>query len=139
MLSNIFGELPDMLINHILELARGEDLYVLGYNPKTKTLTNIINKAYMKKTLEYKIKNPPVMILSNLYNIKYIRFTPPPKVQNYLLVCYDNLRRVNNQIAINPKYRGLITKVNKKYTPEYNSRRSVNEVKIPGIGKYMLL
>ena len=139
MLSTVFCELPDMLINHILELVGGEDIYVLGYNRKTKTLTNIINKAYMKKTLEYKIKNPPVMITSNRYNIKYIRFTPPPKAQNYLLICYDNLRRVNNQIAINPKYRGIITKVNKKYMPEYNSRQSVNEITVPGIGKYMLL
>jgi hypothetical protein len=139
MLSTVFCELPDMLINHILELVGGEDIYVLGYNRKTKTITTIMNKAYMKKALEYKLNNPPVMITSSRYNIQYIRFTPPPKVQNYLLVCYDNSTRINNHIAINPKYRALITKVNKQYIPEYNSRRSVKEITVPGIGKYMLL
>ena len=139
MLSKIFGELPDMLKQQILELVGGDDVYVLGYNYKMKSFTKMINKAYMKKTLEYKIKNPPVMITSVRYNIQYIRYNPPSKVQNYLLILYDNLTRVSNNIAINPKYRGIITKVNKKYMPEYNSRRSVNEINVPGIGKYMLL
>ena len=139
MLSKIFGELPDMLKQQIIEFVGGDGIYVLSYNYKTKTFTRMFNKAYMKKTLEYKIQNPPVMIISSRYHIQYIRFSPPPKVRDYLLILHDYRTNVNNRIAINPKYRIGITKVNKKYMPEYNSSMSVKEINIPGKGKYMLL
>jgi hypothetical protein len=135
----MFGELPDMMKQQILEFVGGDGLYVLGYNYKTKSFTQMINKkGFMKKTLEYKINTPPVCIRSNRYNIQYIRYTPP-KIHDYLFVCYDYRTGVENRLVINPKYRVLITKINKKYNPEYNSYSSVRHVTIPGVGKYMLL
>lgn len=135
----MFGELPDMMKQQILEFVGGDSLYILAYNYKTKSFTEMINKkGFMKKTLEYKQNNPPVIIRSTRYSIQYIRYTPP-KIHDYLLVCYDYRVGLENQMVINPKYRALVTKVNKKYNPEYNSRKCVREISIPGVGKYMLL
>jgi len=81
-LSNIFGDLPDMLKQQVLEFAAPtKDPFFLGYSPKTKTFVKQINKSYMKEMLEYKINNPPVRteIGDNFIQIRI----SPPKISFY--------------------------------------------------------
>ena len=76
-LSNIFGDLPDMLKQQVLEFAAPtKDPFFLGYSPKTKTFVKQINKSFMKDMLEYKINNPPVRTEIG-DNFIQIRISPP--------------------------------------------------------------
>lgn len=76
-LSKIFGDLPDMLKQQVLEFAAPtKDPFFLGYSPKTKTFVKQLNKSFMKEMLEYKINNPPVEHTVD-HNITSLRFTPP--------------------------------------------------------------
>jgi hypothetical protein len=81
-LSKIFGDLPDMLKQQVLEFAAPvKDLFFFGYSPKTKTFVKQINKSFMKDMLEYKINNPPVRteIGDHFIQIK----VSPPKIPFY--------------------------------------------------------
>jgi hypothetical protein len=81
-LSKIFGDLPDMLKQQVLEFAAPtKDPFFLGYSPKTKTFVKQINKSFMKEMLEYKINNPAVRteIGDNFIQIRI----SPPKISFY--------------------------------------------------------
>jgi hypothetical protein len=81
-LSKIFGDLPDMLKQQVLEFAAPtKDPFFLGYSPKTKTFVKQINKSFMKDMLEYKINNPAVRteIGDNFIQIRI----SPPKISFY--------------------------------------------------------
>jgi len=76
-LSKIFGDLPDMLKQQVLEFAApSKDPFFLGYSPKTKTFVKQINKSFMKDMLEYKINNPAVRTEIGDHFIQ-IRISPP--------------------------------------------------------------
>jgi len=76
-LSKIFGDLPDMLKQQVLEFAAPtKDPFFLGYSPKTKTFVKQINKSFMKEMLEYKINNPAVRTEIGEHFIQ-IRISPP--------------------------------------------------------------
>jgi hypothetical protein len=76
-LSQIFGDLPDMLKQQVLEFAAPtKDPFFLGYSPKTKNFVKQINKSFMKDMLEYKINNPPVRTEIGEHFIQ-IRISPP--------------------------------------------------------------
>jgi hypothetical protein len=76
-LSKIFGDLPDMLKQQVLEFAAPtKDPFFLGYSPKTKNFVKQINKSFMKDMLEYKINNPPVRTEIGEHFIQ-IRISPP--------------------------------------------------------------
>ena len=76
-LSKIFGDLPDMLKQQVLEFAAPtKDPFFLGYSPKTKTFVKQINKSFMKDMLEYKINNPPVRTEIGEHFIQ-IKISPP--------------------------------------------------------------
>ena len=113
-LSKIFGDLPDMLKQQVLEFAAPtKDPFFLGYSPKTKTFVKQINKSFMKDMLEYKINNPPVRneIGANFIQIKI----SPPKIPFYeenfnndpIVFGYYSL------IFVHSKYRRLITLLKK--------------------------
>ena len=114
-LSNIFGDLPDMLKQQVLEFAAPTiDPFLLGYSPKTKTFVKHVNKSFMKDMLEYKINNPPVRteIGEHFIQIKI----SPPKIPFYeenfnndpIVFGYYSL------IFVHSKYRRLRTLLKKK-------------------------
>ena len=104
-LSNIFGDLPDMLKQQVLEFATpSKEVFFLGYSPKTKTFVKQINKSYMKETLEYKINNPPVEDVVNGMNRLVIT---PPKIPCYELYF--------NTGGLNQGYRNYIIVMDRKY------------------------
>jgi hypothetical protein len=124
-LSNIFGDLPDMLKQQVLEFATpSKEVFFLGYSPKTKTFIKQINKSYMKETLEYKINNPPVEDIVDGMNRLVIT---PPKIpcyelyfntgglgyRNYIIVMHSKYARLDT--ILNRKCRKSNTKIMSKY------------------------
>ena len=112
--SNIFGDLPDMLKQQVLEFATpSKEVFFLGYSPKTKTFVRKINKSFMKETLEYKINNPPIEYMKNGANILYIT---PPKIPSYQLCFYtgNNVGYCNYIIVMDTKYARLEKILNRK-------------------------
>jgi hypothetical protein len=109
-LSNIFGDLPDMLKQQVLEFATpSKEVFFLGYSPKTKTFIKQINKSYMKETLEYKRNNPPVVNGMNRLVIT------PPKIPCYeLYFNTGDLGYRNFIIVMDRKYVRLDTILNRK-------------------------
>ena len=134
-LSKIFGDLPDMLKQQVLEFAAPtKDPFFLGYSPKTKTFVKQVNKSFMKEMLEYKINNPAVR---NEFseNIMYIRISPP-KLPFYEVNYYkgDNILGWSSVIFVHSKYMRLRTllknkciKNNKKLM---NSNNIINDIAI---------
>ena len=135
-LSNIFGDLPDMLKQQVLEFAAPtKDPFFLGYSPKTKTFVKQINKSFMKEMLEYKINNP-VLEHDVGSNITCVRVTPP-KIPYYEV--NFNKGNYNNtgwssMIFVSSKYMRLRTilknkciKNNKKLM---NSNNVINDIAI---------
>jgi len=112
-LSNIFGDLPDMLKQQVLEFATpSKEVFFFGYSPKTKTFVRQINKSFMKETLEYKMNNPPVEYVHNGANILYIT---PPKIPRYQLCFYNgDVGYCNYIIVMDTKYAKLETILNRK-------------------------
>jgi hypothetical protein len=112
-LSNIFGDLPDMLKQQVLEFATpSKEVFFLGYSPKTKTFVRKINKSFMKETLEYKINNPPIEYVHNGANILYIT---PPKIPRYQLCFYTgDVGYCNYIISVDTKYARMETILNRK-------------------------
>ena len=112
-LSTVFGDLPDMLKQQVLEFATpSKEVFFLGYSPKTKTFVRQINKSFMKETLEYKINNPPVEYVHNGANILYIT---PPKIPRYQLCFYNgDVGYCNYIIVMDTKYARLETILDRK-------------------------
>ena len=128
-LSKIFGDLPDMLKQQVLEFAAPtKDPFFLGYSPKTKTFVKQINKSFMKEMLEYKINNPP--LVNDLDgDLKQMRITLP-KLPFYEVSFY----RGTSVIFVHSKYMRLRTllknkciKNNKKLM---NSNNIINDISI---------
>jgi len=133
-LSKIFGDLPDMLKQQVLEFAAPtKEPFFLGYSPKTKTFVKQINKSFMKEMLEYKINNP---VLENDvgHSITCIRITPP-KIPFYEInFNKGSLMDWQSMIFVSSKYMRLRTilknkciKNNKKLM---NSNNVINDIAI---------
>jgi hypothetical protein len=130
-LSNIFGDLPDMLKQQVLEFATpSKDVFFLGYSPKTKTFVKQINKSFMKEMLEYKINNP--VIENNIdANITSMKITPP-KIPFYE-VCFNNGNTVvdwDSIIFVHSKYMRLTTIINNKCRKNNKVKMSNNNIHI---------
>jgi hypothetical protein len=133
-LSKIFGDLPDMLKQQVLEFAAPtKDPFFLGYSPKTKTFVKQINKSFMKEMLEYKINNP-VLEHDVGHSITCIRVTPP-KIPFYEInLNKGSLMDWQSMIFVSSKYMRLRTllknkciKNNKKLM---NSNNVINDIAI---------
>ena len=128
-LSKIFGDLPDMLKQQVLEFAAPtKEPFFLGYSPKTKTFVRQMNKSFMKEMLEYKINNPMVITEMGEHLIQ-MRITPP-KLPFYEV----NFYRESCIIFVHSKYMRLRTllknkciKGNKKLM---NSNNIINGISI---------
>jgi hypothetical protein len=112
-LSTVFGDLPDMLKQQVLEFAAPtKDPFFWSYSPKTKTFIMQINRSYMREMLEYKINNPPVEYMKNGANILCIT---PPKIPRYKLCFYTgNVGYCNYIIVMDTKYARLEKILNRK-------------------------
>ena len=109
----IFGELPDMLKQQILEFVGTTSDTIpfrLSYSPKTKTIVYEVNRLFMKETLEYKINNPPQCKIYD--NYMSVSITPPRKIQRYGLFLYPT----GSTILIGSKYKKLFNAINRKYS-----------------------
>jgi len=131
LLSKIFGDLPDMLKQQVLEFAAPtKDPFFLGYSPKTKTFVKQINKSFMKEMLEYKINNP--VIENNIdANITSMKITPP-KIPFYE-VCFNNGNTVvdwDSIIFVHSKYMRLTTIINNKCRKNNKVKMSNNNINI---------
>ena len=133
-LSKIFGDLPDMLKDQVLEFAAPtKDRLFWGYSPKTKTIVKKMNKYFMKGMLEYKINNP-VLEHDVGSNITCIRVTPP-KIPFYE-VNFNNgtLMDWQSMIFVNSKYMRLRTLLKNKCIKNkkilMNSNNVINDIAI---------
>ena len=134
-LSKIFGDLPDMLKQQVLEFAAPtKEPFFLGYSPKTKTFVKQMNKSFMKEMLEYKINNPVVTTEFGELLIQ-IRITPP-KLPFYEVSFYNGNINIadSSVIFVHSKYMRLRTllknkciKNNKKLM---NSNNIINDIAI---------
>jgi len=133
-LSKIFGDLPDMLKQQVLEFAAPtKDPFFLGYSPKTKNFVKQINKSFMKEMLEYKINNPVVMTELG-ENLIQIRITPPKLSFYDVSFLKNDMLGWQSIIFVSSKYMRLRTllknkciKNNKKLM---NSNNVINDIAI---------
>jgi len=118
--STIFKNLPEMMLQQVLEFAGGDGkLYILNYDPKKKAIVIMLNPAFMRDTLMYKINNPcKPEVFRNIFGTVYretYTYVPPSKtnkpqpysmiVDNYMGTCH---------LEFSPKHKGLITSWNNK-------------------------
>jgi hypothetical protein len=103
-LSRIFGDLPDMLKQQVLEFATPATApFILSYSPKTKTIVKKVNELLFKETLQYKINNPPEFF-GNIAT-QYITVTPPAQIEKYGWIILNGTSKVYPHILkIHNKY-----------------------------------
>jgi hypothetical protein len=135
-LSKIFGDLPDMLKQQVLEFAAPtKDPFFLGYSPKTKTFVKQVNKSFMKDMLEYKINNPPVRTEIGEHFIQ-IRISPPKLPFYEVNYCNSNINMFGwySIIFVHSKYMRLRTLLKNKCIKNkkilMNSTNVINEIGI---------
>lgn len=70
MIGNIFGELPEGILDTIFEFANDGPLR-LAFDAKKKSFVNKINNNFvsLKKALEFKIDNPPECYIDDLLDL----------------------------------------------------------------------
>jgi len=133
-LSQIFGDLPDMLKQQVLEFAAPtKDPFFLGYSPKTKTFVKQINKSFMKEMLEYKINNP-VLEHDIGSSITCVRVTPPKLPYYEVNYSKDNNMGWSSIIFVSSKYMRLRTLLKNKCIKNkkilMNSNNTINDIPI---------
>jgi hypothetical protein len=91
-LSLIFGNLPDMLKQQVLEFVgfHENEPFILNYVVKSKRVCKIVNPVFMKQVLEFKLQNPPKYLLVKDKKgrdvTEKITIVTPPKIQSYTIV-----------------------------------------------------
>jgi hypothetical protein len=108
-LSIIFGDLPDMLKQQVLEFATSTNSpFILSYSPKTKTIVKKVNELLFKEMLQYKINNPPEFF-GNIAN-QYITITPPAQIEKYGWIIMNGKTNMINPhiLKIHNKYWNMI-------------------------------
>jgi hypothetical protein len=115
-LSNIFGSLPDMLKLQVLEFVgfTPNEPFILDYVCKYKKIIKMVNPAFMREMLDFKIKNPPVHVLmmdnNNVHTGDAYFITPPKKIQSYTLI--TNKNSISYDLVISEKYKIYIRECN---------------------------
>jgi len=106
----IFGELPEMLKQQVLEFAGATTSipFRLNYSRKTKTIVQQLDCNFLKEVIEYKIRNPPECTYTD-DNVS-IMFIHPLKKQRYGLLLYP----FSLTILLSSKYKRFYI-VKKKY------------------------
>lgn len=106
----IFGELPDMLKQQVLEFAGATTStpFRFSYSPKTKTIVQQLDCTFLKEVVEYKTKNPPECTYAD-DNVS-ITYILPLKKQRYSLLLYP----FSSTILLSSKYKRFYS-LQKKY------------------------
>ena len=95
-LSNIFGSLPEMLKLQVLEFVgfTPNDPFILDYVCKYKKIIKIVNPAFMREMLDFKVKNPPVHVIMkdnhNVHTGDSYKIITPKRIQSYTLITNNN-------------------------------------------------
>ena len=125
-LSNIFGDLPDMIKQQVLEFAQGNGPLKLSYCGKKKSFATMVNPDFMKETLEYKLNHPPVFKTDSSGKLQVITITPP-KVAKYAmwLTRVDRVEARPHMVVIDSKSLKLVKAFNRKYFPKIDNKKLV--------------
>jgi len=125
-LSNIFGDLPDMIKQQVLEFAHDDGPLKLSYSSKKRSFAMMVNPEFMKATLEYKLNHPPVYKTDSSGRLQVITITPP-KVGKYemWLTRVDRVEARPHMVVIDSKSLKLVKALNKKYLPKIDNKKLI--------------
>ena len=125
-LSSIFGDLPDMIKQQVLEFAHDDGPLKLSYCGKKKSFATMVNPDFMKETLEYKLNHPPVFKTDSSGRLQVITITPP-KVSKYemWLSRVDRVEARPHMVVIDSKSLKLVKAFNRKYFPKIDNKKLV--------------
>lgn len=117
----VFKNLPEILIQQIIEFARGEDYpFMYMYCHKRKMLTTKVKPYFMWKTLTYKWRHPPEFM--RIHNVLYVTIIPP-KIEKYRwIIIYG---QYGQELYTVGDLSANLLEVNKKY------KRMMLELKAP--------
>jgi hypothetical protein len=132
-LSIIFGSLPDMLIQQVLDFVGFDpnEPFILSYVCKYKRVVKIVNPVFMQHTLQFKISNPPICFTmkdkDNIYIGDTYSVITPLQIKPYTIFAYK--KSDNYHFQINEKYNKYIrecTEMNKfiKFIRSQNPKKS---------------
>ena len=123
-MSNIFGDLPDMIKQQVLEFAHDDGPLKLSYSSKKRSFAMMVNTEFMKATLEYKLNHPPVFKTDSSGRLQVITITPP-KVAKYAmwLTRVDRVEARPHMVVIDSKSLKLVKAFNRKYFPKNDNKK----------------
>jgi len=113
----IFKNLPEALVQQIIEFARGENYpFMYVYCNKKKMFINKVKPYFMRETLEYKLNNILADYNRNCNSRKDITHyytICPPKIESYRWVITTSMRTNNyvfgtNYLEVHYKYVDMI-------------------------------
>lgn len=125
-LSKIFGDLPDMVKQQVLEFAHDNGPLKLSYCGKKRSFAMMVNPDFMKETLEYKLNHPPVYKRDSSGRVQVITITPP-KVAKYAmwLTRFDRVEARPHMVVIDSKSLKLVKAFNRKYFPKIDNKKLI--------------
>jgi hypothetical protein len=125
-LSGIFGDLPDMVKQQVLEFSQGNGPMKLSYSSKKRSFAMMVNPDFMKETLEYKLNHPPAYKRDSSGRLQVITITPP-KVAKYeiWLTRVDRVEARPHMVVIDSKSLKLVKAFNRKYFPKIDNKKLV--------------
>jgi hypothetical protein len=127
-LSGIFGDLPDMVKQQVLEFAQGNGPLKLSYCGKKRSFAMMVNPDFMKETLEYKLNHPPTYMRDSvLENVQVITISPP-KVSKYEIWITKKIMETEtrpNMVVIDSKSLKLVKAFNRKYFPKIDNKKLI--------------
>lgn len=107
---SVFKNLPEALVQQIIEFARGEHYpFMYGYCNKKKMFINKVKSYFMRETMEYKLNN----ILAD-YNrnrrkdITHYYTICPPKIESYRWIITNMGTFGINYLEVHYKYVDMI-------------------------------
>ena len=125
-LSGIFGDLPDMVKQQVLEFAQGNGPLKLSYCGKKRSFAMMVNPDFMKETLQYKLDNPPTYMRDSVVENVQVITISPPKVSKYEIWITKKIMETEtrpNMLVIHSKSLRIVKAFNKKYYPRIDNKR----------------
>jgi len=132
-LSGIFGDLPDMVKQQVLEFAQGNGPLKLSYCSKKKSFATMVNPEFMRENLQYKLDHPPTFVRDSHFNSVQVITITPPKLPKYeiWLTRHNTIQLLGlietrpHMLVVHSKYLRLVKGFNKKYLPNIDNNKLV--------------
>ena len=128
-LSKIFGDLPDMVKQQVLEFAHDDGPLKLSYSGKKKSFVMMVNPDFMKETLQYKLNNPPKYVRGGGPSVGAVEVITisPPKLLSYQiwLMKIERVEARPHMLVIDPKSLKLVKSFNRKYFPNIDNKKLI--------------